>query len=278
MLPLVQLWRFLRRTGQMDSFYHRRWETAKPADLYASDEEWIRLDRVLTGHQASTVAEAIQHFVQWRAEMSRTQAERQLIREIHAYWLRDLLTVDDLYHQLYEQDLHGNYASLPRVDKARFARLCETIDLLYAVYNGDLDQLAAFVGAADSLVDFERKAAAVIAETDRSVLLAWRDQMWREKEEWRATAARLAREVLGPSKSLNFTDDRRRVRENSHNALQPQISTAFQIDDYSPCDLGLLVSEYAQQRRLLPEGKYLSRTKQTSESDCGVPEGDPHQP
>ena len=65
--------------------------------------------------------------------------------------------------------------------------------------NGDLDTLAAYVGATESIAEFERKTKALIDSTvgDRYIFQARVDQMWREKREWQEKTARLAREVLG---------------------------------------------------------------------------------
>jgi hypothetical protein len=70
------------------------------------------------------------------------------------------------------------------------------MDDLYAAYDGDFDQLAAFVGNADSIADFEQKAKAVIEATDRNILEQRREHMRQEKQAWKETTARLAREVL----------------------------------------------------------------------------------
>jgi len=73
------------------------------------------------------------------------------------------------------------------------------MDWLYAFHNGDLDTLAAHVGATESIAEFERKTKTLIDSTivDRHVFKARVEQMWREKREWQKTTAQLAQEVLG---------------------------------------------------------------------------------
>lgn len=156
---------------------------------------------------------------------TKANPEMALLREIHAYWISHLLSVDDLFRQIYEHP-HGNYTNLARIDHERFGRLCAMMDWLYAFYEGDFDklaadvgnaesiaffeqqtneriaatgdfnQLAAFVGNADSIADFEQKAKAVIEATEKKILEQRREQMRQEKEEWKQTTARLAQDVL----------------------------------------------------------------------------------
>ena len=129
---------------------------------------------------------------------TKANPEMALLREIHAYWLSHLLSVDDLYRQIYDTP-HGTYAKLYRVDRERFSRLCARIDWLYAFYEGDFDKVAAEVGNADSVTAFEQHTQKLIDSTiaKRQVLKARVDQMWQEKQAWKEMTARLAREVLG---------------------------------------------------------------------------------
>ncbi|MBI1927664.1 hypothetical protein HYR99_25905 [Candidatus Poribacteria bacterium] len=106
------------------------------------------------------------------------------------------MTPFELYRHLLKHPLEG-YAGIFRVDEAHFTRLRETMDLLHAAYDGDFAQLAAFVGNAASLADFEQKAKAVIEATEKSLLEQRREQMRQEKHVWIATTARLSQEVLG---------------------------------------------------------------------------------
>ena len=133
---------------------------------------------------------------QWREQMSKTKPERNLLKEIHAYWICYVTTIDDLYRHLYQHP-HGSYTDLQRVDFVRFAELCVTMDWLYAAYDGDLDKVATFVGDADSLNDFEQEAIAFIGSYDMNILKARRKQMWKEKREWQEATAQLAQEILG---------------------------------------------------------------------------------
>ncbi len=128
---------------------------------------------------------------------TKANPEMALIREIHAYWLSHLLSVNDLYRQIYEHP-HGNYTQLARVDRERFGRLCAMMDWLYAFYEGDFDKIAADVGNAESVAEFEQQTKARIDKTiaDRRVFEARVDRMWQEKQAWKETTARLAQEVL----------------------------------------------------------------------------------
>ena len=73
------------------------------------------------------------------------------------------------------------------------------MDWLYAFHNGDLDALAAYVGATESIAEFERKTKALIDSTvvDRHVFKVRVDRLWREKREWQEATARRAQEILG---------------------------------------------------------------------------------
>jgi len=128
---------------------------------------------------------------------TKANPEMALIREIHAYWLSHLLSVDDLYRQIYEHP-HGNYTQLARVDRERFGRLCAMMDWLYAFYEGDFNKMAEFVGNADSVAAFEQQTQKLIDDTvaNRRVFEARVNQMWQEKQAWKQTTARLAREIL----------------------------------------------------------------------------------
>lgn len=133
-----------------------------------------------------------------RSGKIRANPEMAILREIQAYWISHLLSVNDLYRQIYEQP-HGNYTHLARIDHERFGRLCAMMDWLYAFYEGDFDRIAADVGNAESITEFEQKTNERIAVTvaSRQVFKERVDQMWREKQEWKEATARLAREVLG---------------------------------------------------------------------------------
>lgn len=130
---------------------------------------------------------------------SRKQAnpEIALLREIHAYWISHLSSVSQLYENIYKNP-HGLYKNLHRVNREQFGRLCAMMDWLYAYFDGHFDELAAYVGSADSIADFEQQTKKLIDSTvaSRYIFQARVDQMWNEKEEWRATTAQLAREVL----------------------------------------------------------------------------------
>ncbi len=183
------LWKFLRETGQIERY-------VQGDEMEASDSDWLRLSHELTGQQGRTGKEAKAHFRQWQREMQKTASERTLLREIQAYWISDVLTVDALYHLLYERNVHGSYANLTRVDPEQFRHLCEMIDALYAVYDGDFNQFAAFVGNADSMDAFEKRAVTVISEIDKGTLKARRDRLQQEKNDWKQTTQRFARDVF----------------------------------------------------------------------------------
>ena len=191
-----ELWRFLERTNQMDTYFHRPGEEAHVGATQASNEQWLNLSHTLTGSTHLNALDAALEIKQWREQMSKTKPERNLLKETHAYWISYVTTIDDLYRHLYQHP-HGSYTDLQRVDKLRFAELCVTMDWLYAAYDGNLDKLAAFVGNANSLNDFEQKAIAFIGSYDMNILKARRKQMWKEKREWQETTALLAQEILG---------------------------------------------------------------------------------
>ena len=132
-----------------------------------------------------------------RSGKTQANPEMALLREIHAYWISHLLLVDDLYRQIYEQP-HGVYSKLHRVNREQFSRLCAMMDWLYVYFDGDFDKLAEYAGLADSIHEFEQKTQTLIDRTvaNRNVFVERAAQMWRAKEEWRDTTARLAREVL----------------------------------------------------------------------------------
>lgn len=190
-----ELWRFLRQTHQMDTYFNRPGQASHEEAVRASKEQWLHLDHVLTGNTPLNPIDAANHLGQWRERMRPKKPERDLLKETHAYWISDVTTPSELYRHLLEHPLEG-YAGIFRVDEAHFTHLCETMDLLDAAYDGDFDKLAAFVGNADSIADFEQKAKAVISSTDLTLLEQRREQMQREKQEWKETTARLAREVL----------------------------------------------------------------------------------
>ncbi|MEK9138169.1 MAG: hypothetical protein AAB393_13670, partial [Bacteroidota bacterium] len=190
-----QLWQFLHQTNQMDQYFHRPGEESHAAQVQASKAEWLRLNHDLTGTTPLNPNAAAYAIGQWRERMAHTKTERNLLKEIQAYWLSFLTTVDELYPHLYQHP-HGSYTDLYRVETARFDTLCETMDDLYAAYDGDFDKLAAFVGNADSIADFEQKAKVVIETTEKTLLEQRREQMWQEKQAWKETTARLAQEVL----------------------------------------------------------------------------------
>ncbi len=180
----------------MDKYFHRPGQQSYRAGVHASDEEWLSLSHALTGSTSLSFRDAANRVGVWRERMRKTEPERNLLKEIHAYWLSDMVSIDALYQHLYQHP-HGSYANLHRVDKSHFAQLCQTMDLMYAAFDGNLDPLAAFVGNAESLAAFESRAKALIDTNDPSLLEARRDQMWQEKQEWRDTTARLAQEILG---------------------------------------------------------------------------------
>jgi len=129
---------------------------------------------------------------------TKANPEMALLREIHAYWLSHLLSVDDLYRQIYDNP-HTHYDKLYRVDRERFVRLCAMMDWLYAYWDADFDQIAAEVGNADSVTAFEQHTQKLIDSTiaKRQVFKERVNQMWQEKQTWKETTARLAQEVLG---------------------------------------------------------------------------------
>ena len=190
------LWRFLHQTNQMDTYFHRRGEEAHVRATEASNEQWLNLSHTLTGRTHLNALDAALEVKQWREQMSKTKPERNLLKEIHAYWFSYVTTIDDLYRHLYQHP-HGSYTNLQRVDKVRFAELCVTMDWLYAAYDGDLDKVAVFVGDANSLNDFEQEAITFIDSFDMNILKARRKQMWKEKREWQVATAQLAQEILG---------------------------------------------------------------------------------
>lgn len=128
---------------------------------------------------------------------TKANPEMALLREIHAYWISHLLPVNDLYRQIYDNP-HGNYKKLVRIDRERFSRLCAMMDWLYAYFDGDFDKIAFFVGNAESIPAFEQQTQKLIDSTsaDRRVFEARVHQMWQEKQAWKETTARLAREGL----------------------------------------------------------------------------------
>lgn len=191
-----ELWRFLHQTNQMDKYFNPPGQAPREEVVIASKEQWLHLDYVLTGNTPLNPIDAANHLGQWRERMRPQKPERDLLKETHAYWISDVMTPSELYRHILKHPLEG-YAGIFRVDEAHFVHLCETMDLLHAAYNGDFDKLAACVGNADSIADFEQKAKSVIEATDRNILERRREQMRREKEEWKATTARLASEVLG---------------------------------------------------------------------------------
>ena len=180
----------------MDTYFHRRGEEAHVRATEASNEQWLHLNHALTGDTTLNALDAVNHVGRWRERMKQTKPERNLLKEIHAYWISYVTTINDLFGHLYQHP-HGNYTNLQRVDKLRFAELCVTMDWLYAAYDGDLDKVATFVGNANSLNDFEQEAIAFIDSFDMNILKARRKQMWREKREWQETTAQLAQEILG---------------------------------------------------------------------------------
>ena len=93
---------------------------------------------------------------------------------------------------------HGVYSKLHRVNREQFSRLCAMMDWLYVFCDEDFDKLAEYVGLADSIHEFEQQTKSLIDSTvaNRNVFVERAAQMWRAKEEWRDTTARLAREVL----------------------------------------------------------------------------------
>ncbi len=133
-----------------------------------------------------------------RSGKTQDNPEMALLREIHAYWLSHLSSVDQLYEYIYKNS-HGLYKNLHQVNRKQFGRLCATMDWLYAFHNGDLDTLVAYVGATESIAEFERKTKALIDSTvvDRHVFKVRVDRLWREKREWQVATAQLAQEILG---------------------------------------------------------------------------------
>ena len=121
-----------------------------------------------------------------------------LLREIHAYWLSHLSSVDQLYEYIYKNP-HGAYKNLHRVNREQFGRLCAMVDWLYVYFNEDFDKLAEYVGNAESVAEFMQKTQTLIdsAVTNRDVLVQQAGQMWKAKEEWRMATAQLAQEILG---------------------------------------------------------------------------------
>jgi len=190
-----ELWRFLHQTNQMDKYFNPPGQAPREEGVFASKEQWLHLDHVLTGNTPLKPIDAANHLGQWRERMRPKKPERDLLKETHAYWISDLIPPSELYGHIFKHPLEG-YAGIFRVDEAHFAHLCETMDLLHAAYDGDLDRLAAFVGNADSIADFEQKAKVVIEATEKNTLERRREQMWQEKQAWKETTARLAQEVL----------------------------------------------------------------------------------
>ncbi len=107
-----------------------------------------------------------------------------MLKEIHAYWVSEFVTVDDVYRQLYETPIWG-YQNLYHVSKERFTVLCHTMDWLYAAFDGDFSAIAGFVGDADSVADFEHQSQALIETFDRGLLETRQREMWKEKAEFR---------------------------------------------------------------------------------------------
>ena len=133
-----------------------------------------------------------------RSGKTQANSEMALIREIHAYWLSHLSSVDQLYEYIYKNP-HGAYKNLHWVNLEQFGRLCAMVDWLYVYFNEDFDKLAEYVGNAESVAEFMQETQTLIDSTvtDRDVFVQRADKMWREKREWQETTAQLAQEILG---------------------------------------------------------------------------------
>ena len=133
-----------------------------------------------------------------RSGKTQANPEMALLREIHAYWLSHLSSVDELYEYIYKNP-HGAYKNLHRVNRKQFAKLCVMMDWLYVFCDEDFDKLAEYVGDAESVTEFMQKTQTLIDSTvtDRDVFVQRANQMWQAKEEWRKTIAQLAEEELG---------------------------------------------------------------------------------
>ena len=100
------------------------------------------------------------------------------------------------------EDLIQNYqtAWLPTVEGDSVAQTkLEEYTLRDAYFDGHFDELAAYVGDAESIIGFERQTRKLIDATvvNRNVFKARVDQMWKEKREWQVATAQLAQEILG---------------------------------------------------------------------------------
>ena len=186
------LWQLLRETGQMDKMFHPLGKSAKNATLQLSNVQWLELDRTLTGNIPKTPMEAMKHFATWRARASAKRPERELLKEIHAYWVSEFVSAEDLYRHLYHSP-HSVYQNLYRVSEERFTVLCQTMDWLYAVFDGDFHNSSRFIGNADSIDDFERKSEMLIDRSSRGDLEQRIKQMWREKEQWHQATKQMAK-------------------------------------------------------------------------------------
>ena len=99
-------------------------------------------------------------------QSGRTQAnaEMALIREIHAYWISHLSSVDELYEYIYKNP-HGAYKNLHQTNREQFGRLCAMMDWLYVYFDEDFDKLAEYVGDAESVAEFMQKTQTLIDST-----------------------------------------------------------------------------------------------------------------
>jgi len=182
---------FLRESGQIDKIFTGE-KSSKTTDLYLPDDITLSLCYKMTGVKTDELDKARKLI--WKAGRvyHNSFPERELLKEIHAYWASDVLSVDVLYNQLYVKH-HVTYHDVEKVSKEKLEELCNLIDKLYGRYDGDHYAVAKIVGNSDSIEDFEKKAKKAIGEIDKAKLSANCQRYLKEKEDWQSETKRIAK-------------------------------------------------------------------------------------